>query len=588
MSAENISRRAFVFVVERMNMVRSWFGRLACLGVLLLATTPVLGDDADAQRLFQEQLATGEFAPALAQAESQPLVATRDLWLEALALSQGRAGARSASYYTAGGIQDDRARDRTVREVSSTPRGAQGGGVQPDFQSLIELLTSTIQPTTWTDVGGQGAVKEFRGGVVVDTAGMMRRVKQDDSQLAAIRTTAAQVSGNQEVRQASKLRKISLPRLEKEIQLRRAAGKNIDDAMHVLAGLQRIEYVLVYPETGDLVLAGPAGDWTLDRENRLISSDTGRPVVRLEDFVVLLRHMLTAKNTEFGCSIMPTPEALTRTQTFLNESAKKPLSPTRRESWLEDVRKQMGAQTISVDGIEPQTRVAQVLVEADYRMKLVGIGLEDGTMNVPSYLSMIKVPAGQAPPPLDVLRWWFTMNYDAVSTDSSRHAFQFKGQGVKVLSENELITATGGRVQTGKSDELNREFAQNFTQHFLALAAKYPVYADLQNIFDLALVAALVKSEGLGDQVGWHMTCFTDAKQFPIMLGHTPKTVDTVINHRVINRVHIVAAVSGGVSADPSQYVRLAAIKADRNGQLSSELNRSTPAELPRGAWWWD
>jgi hypothetical protein len=560
---------------------------VAYLLLVVSATCVVAAEATDAERLFQEQLAAGEFAPALAQAENQA-PAQRDLWLEALALSQGRAGARSASYYTLGGIQDDRARDRAIRNVAETPRGAQGGGVQPDFQSLIDLLTSTIQPTTWTDVGGQGAVKEFRGGVVVDTAGTLRRVKQDDGELASVRLGAAQASGNQEVRTASKLRKISLPRLEKEIQLRRAAGRRLDDEMHVMAGLQRIEYVLIYPETGDLVLAGPAGDWTLDRENRLISTDTGRPVVRLEDFVVLLRHMLSAKNTEFGCSIMPTAEALERTQAFLNESAKKPLSPTRRESWLEEVRKQMGPQTISVDGIDPQTRVAQVIVEADYRMKLVGIGLEDGTLNVPSYLSMIKVQPGQAPPPLDVLRWWFTMNYDAMTTDTSRNAFHFKGQGVKLLSENELITATGGRVQTGKSDLLNREFAQNFTQHFPALAAKYPVYADLQNIFDLALVAALVKSEALADKVNWHMTCLTDAKQFPVMLGHVPKNVDTVINHRVINQKHIVAAVSGGVSADPGQYVRVSAMKTDRNGVISSEYNRATPAQLPRGAWWWD
>ena len=32
-------------------------------------------------------------------------------------------------------------------------------------------------------------------------------------------------------------------------------------AMTTLAGLQSIKYVLVYPETGDIVLAGPAGDW---------------------------------------------------------------------------------------------------------------------------------------------------------------------------------------------------------------------------------------------------------------------------------------------------------------------------------------
>ena len=45
------------------------------------------------------------------------------------------------------------------------------------------------------------------------------------------------------------------------MQLTLAAGRRPDDEMLNLAGLERIKYVLVYPETGDLVLAGPAGPW---------------------------------------------------------------------------------------------------------------------------------------------------------------------------------------------------------------------------------------------------------------------------------------------------------------------------------------
>ena len=39
--------------------------------------------------------------------------------------------------------------------------GGMGGGVQPDFDSLIELITGTIAPTTWSEVGGAGAIKQF-------------------------------------------------------------------------------------------------------------------------------------------------------------------------------------------------------------------------------------------------------------------------------------------------------------------------------------------------------------------------------------------------------------------------------------------
>lgn len=39
--------------------------------------------------------------------------------------------------------------------------GGMGGGSQADFDSIIELITSTIQPTTWDEVGGPGSIAPF-------------------------------------------------------------------------------------------------------------------------------------------------------------------------------------------------------------------------------------------------------------------------------------------------------------------------------------------------------------------------------------------------------------------------------------------
>jgi len=39
--------------------------------------------------------------------------------------------------------------------------GGLGGGVQADFDSLIDLITSTIRPTTWDTVGGPGSIAPF-------------------------------------------------------------------------------------------------------------------------------------------------------------------------------------------------------------------------------------------------------------------------------------------------------------------------------------------------------------------------------------------------------------------------------------------
>jgi hypothetical protein len=38
-----------------------------------------------------------------------------------------------------------------------------------------------------------------------------------------------------------------------------------------------------------LVLAGPAGDWRVDPNGRIVSADTGEAVVRLDDLLTLWR-----------------------------------------------------------------------------------------------------------------------------------------------------------------------------------------------------------------------------------------------------------------------------------------------------------
>ena len=41
--------------------------------------------------------------------------------------------------------------------------GGLGGGTQADFESLIELITTTVRPTSWDTVGGPGSIKGFEG-----------------------------------------------------------------------------------------------------------------------------------------------------------------------------------------------------------------------------------------------------------------------------------------------------------------------------------------------------------------------------------------------------------------------------------------
>ncbi len=549
----------------------------------------VAAEGADDNALLQAQLAAGEFAPAMAAANAADDPARRDRWLGEIAAAQAAGGDRGAALRTAESIADDRSRSESLSQVVAQPWGGRGGANQADFESLIELITSTVSPLSWVDAGGAGSIEEFPTGVYVDPDGVLRRVEQRDATgtLDALRTAAARGTGQDDVRRTSPLRKVSLPRLEKHAQLRWAAGQPPTDAMRHLAGLQRIQYVFVYPDTGDLVLAGPAGDWTADAENRAVSTETGQPVLRLDDLVVVFRHVHHAKHAQFGCAITPTQEALARTQAFLG----RPAGNRTGKPYLEQLRAQLGRQEIDVNGLDPRTRAARVMVEADYHMKRIGMGLEEGVPGVVSYLDLIRVGPGQSPPPMGVLRWWFTLDYDALLAAENRQAFGLRGQGVKVLSENELLTAQGRRVHTNKSEQLNRQFAESFTKQFAALSGKYPVYAELRNLCDLALVAALVRQEGLADQVGWHQTFFGDPEAYAVELGTAPKSVETIANLRRIRsgtKLHTIYGVSGGVEIRPNALVTADAIETDRYGALATPQSSAAPNDQPAEAWWWD
>ena len=178
----------------------------------------------------------------------------------------------------------------------------------PSFKAtLMDLIQNTVATKSWIDNGGNGTISEFPTGVWVDPNGVLRPLLREarSGDLAALRTRIQPSGEENDVHGSSPLRMISLNRLEKQIQLRAALGENPDEAMKYLAGLRRIEYVFAYPETGDLVIAGPAGDWTVGPENRIVSAETGGPVVQLDDLVVVFRHMMKGSDAYFGCKIDP-------------------------------------------------------------------------------------------------------------------------------------------------------------------------------------------------------------------------------------------------------------------------------------------
>ena len=63
-----------------------------------------------------------------------------------------------------------------------------------------------------------------------------------------------------------------------------------------------------------------------------------------------------------------------------------PRDAQRTQMIVEGLQSSLGLQTVRVNGVSPKTHFAAVMVEADYRMKLIGIGLEKPPVKLVSYV----------------------------------------------------------------------------------------------------------------------------------------------------------------------------------------------------------
>jgi hypothetical protein len=233
-------------------------------------------------------------------------------------------------------------------------------------------------------------------------------------------------------------------------------------------------------------------------------------------------------------------------------------------------------------------------------MKLIGMGIEPSIPEVPSYLARVELLPDGTAPPLDVARWWFTLNFDQLDVDDQRLVFGFKGPGVKVLAETEFINAQGERIHTGKAVGPTKAFADDFTEHFDKLAKKYPIYGQLRAAFELAMVAAIFEREQLASRSGWEPTFFASPRskgelRYQVATAPVARTVESVMNHRVIRArngnktsVHTLVGVSGGVHCDFAAWLDATSGERSRSAEIPQAVREVTSAAAEGDRWWWD
>src|SRR5262249_25454762 len=127
------------------------------------------------------------------------------------------------------------------------------------------------------------------GGVAVNVDGVLKLQDTADREkvLAARRQAMEAVPGN--LQEATKLRMVSLRKLDQAIAHASRNGQPLSDAIRYLSGLQRVQYVFVFPDQHDIVLAGPAEGWNFNDQGAIVGNVSGRPVLQLDDLVIALR-----------------------------------------------------------------------------------------------------------------------------------------------------------------------------------------------------------------------------------------------------------------------------------------------------------
>ena len=457
---------------------------------------------------------------------------------------------------------------------------------------LCCLLAIAVNDASAQDQGGGGGGGSTVGsspfsGVAVDADGVLKRLEANDptGQLMRTRVEQAKAELGQDVFKPSKLRKVSLSRLIKLMDKATAEGQSPDEVMSSLAGLTRIRYVFYYPESKDIVLAGPAEGWVETPDGRVVGWNSGQPILQLEDLAVALRTFAPGgkKNSLVYCSIDPTEEGLQRMQQFLSQMGRQ-IVPGDEQFIVEGLRDSLGLQVITVGGVPADTHFAQVLVEADYRMKLIGIGLERPPVNIASFVAMSN-PASIARNALQ--RWYFVPDYQRIKVADDGHAAEFVGSGVKLVGEDEVVNQDGGRQGTASQSPASRKFTRSFTEKYNQLAERAPVYGQLRNCIDMLVAAAFIQQQDLYGQAEIDLGALGDEQAYQVETYNAPKQVATAVNSMWKGR-RLMTPVGGGVEIRANKAVDAENRLADSDGAVAEAKSGIDLSQLPADQWWWD
>jgi hypothetical protein len=471
--------------------------------------------------------------------------------------------------------------------IATIPPAAQaqisGGGVGGTTGTAGTAGTAGGQAGQAGQAGQTGQAGNASG-ILIDAKGVVRPIIGKNRDGALERKRREEQAGRSlpgDLNKFNPLRKVSLVALEAACEKFARDRTHVTSEMQFLAGLQRIDYVFVYPDEGDIVIAGPAEGYVVDARGRATGTTTGHPPLRLDDLMVALRAL--ERVGPIRCSIDPRQENLVRLNEYLSEQTG-PLTAAQAQARFARLPEILGYQDVSLSGVPSESHFAEVLVEADIRMKRLSVGVDPPPVKgFKSHLTLVG-PGEQS-----MQRWWFIPFYDAFNKSEDGLAYHFSGQRVQLLSQEELVSDSGKRSNAQFTRVSIEKFSKQFTSRFPELAAAVPAFAELQNVFDLAVLAALLKKDRLADRIEWKKELFLDAERAPTGTRQVPRQTQSIGNQKMLHGKICVAQVGGGITIDPWQVLLDGEFKpADSDVQQKGRDSRRNPDASQDHPWWWD
>ncbi|MDO4575872.1 MAG: DUF1598 domain-containing protein [Planctomycetia bacterium] len=403
------------------------------------------------------------------------------------------------------------------------------------------------------------------GGVLVDAEGMLSLATADQLKTLENARLEAMQSIQKGLDQTADTRRISLKKLNGIAARCVAEGKAIPDSVKYLGGLTAIENVFVYPEENDIVLVGPAEGWTVGPKGVMVGKNSGKPIMLLEDLVVAIRSASGSERHVFAVSIDPTEAGLKTVHAYVSQIR----AVTNASRVAKQLEEKLGNQVVTLTGVEANSHFAYVLAAADYRMKQISMGsTKSPVKSLTSFVPMI-----QSPEEANVLpRWWMAPNYAAITRSEDGLAWSLSGGSVVTLTETEMFDGDRLVKKTVGMSTAFQKWADLMTENFDALSKAEPIFGQLRNCMDCAMVAAMIAEGDLLEKVN-DLEALLSAPEFTTSYPVPRMVPSTAV---VAKKGGGFLFTNGGVSIDMWKPIQTARVAEDLKA-----------GKYPVGKSWW-